>query len=174
MKKVSKSNPLKTFNDNKDMAYKKAGGAMSDYKKYLKKANDGMSVTDPPVSTGTQGPSAAKDFVPASSGNLPLTGPTVSYSRTNLPFVNAGTIGLNGPIGQAAADAINRQMRRDSAAGRDVKAPFQRRGGSTKTKMAKGGATSFGMLSVKAGIDKNPKPTAADRIAGAKKKNKRK
>lgn len=36
----------------------------------------------------------------------------------------------------------------------------------------KGGATSFGMLSVKAGIDKNPKPTAADRIAGAKKKAK--
>ena len=39
-------------------------------------------------------------------------------------------------------------------------------------KMAKGGATSFGMLSVKAGVDKNPKPTAADRIAGAKKKAK--
>jgi hypothetical protein len=35
-------------------------------------------------------------------------------------------------------------------------------------KYAKGGS-SFGMLSVKAGIDKNPKPTAADRIAGAKK-----
>jgi hypothetical protein len=31
-------------------------------------------------------------------------------------------------------------------------------------------ATKFGMLSVKAGIDKNPKPTAADRIAGAKDK----
>tara|TARA_R100000406_G_scaffold67661_1_gene48165 strand:+ start:9185 stop:9484 length:300 start_codon:yes stop_codon:yes gene_type:complete len=29
-------------------------------------------------------------------------------------------------------------------------------------------ATKFGMLSVKAGIDKNPKPTAADRIAGAR------
>lgn len=28
--------------------------------------------------------------------------------------------------------------------------------------------TSFGMLSVKAGIDKNPNPTQADRIAGAK------
>jgi len=40
-------------------------------------------------------------------------------------------------------------------------------------KMAKGGATSFGMLSVKAGIDKNPKPTAADRIAGAKKKKRK-
>ena len=34
-------------------------------------------------------------------------------------------------------------------------------------KKAKNG-TSFGMLSVKAGVDKNPKPTAADRIAGAK------
>ena len=35
-----------------------------------------------------------------------------------------------------------------------------------KTKAKNG--TSFGMLSVKAGVDKNPKPTAADRIAGAK------
>ena len=37
-----------------------------------------------------------------------------------------------------------------------------------KMKKAKNG-TSFGMLSVKAGVDKNPNPTAADRIAGAKK-----
>lgn len=37
-----------------------------------------------------------------------------------------------------------------------------------KKKMKDGG--SFGMLSVKAGVDKNPKPTAADRIAGAKMK----
>jgi hypothetical protein len=37
-----------------------------------------------------------------------------------------------------------------------------------KMKKAKDGG-AFGMLSVKAGIDKNPKPTAADRIAGAKK-----
>ena len=35
-----------------------------------------------------------------------------------------------------------------------------------KTKAKNG--TSFGMLSVKAGVDNNPKPTAADRIAGAK------
>lgn len=38
-----------------------------------------------------------------------------------------------------------------------------------KIEKAKAGK-SFGMLSVKAGIDKNPKPTAADRIAGAKMK----
>ena len=38
-----------------------------------------------------------------------------------------------------------------------------------KTKKAENGKkTAFGMLSVKAGVDKNPNPTAADRIAGAK------
>ena len=34
--------------------------------------------------------------------------------------------------------------------------------------------SKFGMLSVKAGIDKNPNPTLADKIAGATKKNKTK
>ena len=38
----------------------------------------------------------------------------------------------------------------------------------------KNGKTSFGMLSVKAGIDKNPNPTYADKIAGGKMKNKKK
>ena len=40
-------------------------------------------------------------------------------------------------------------------------------------KKKKNGKTPFGMLSVKAGIDKNPNPTQADRIAGAKMKNKK-
>lgn len=40
----------------------------------------------------------------------------------------------------------------------------------SRPKFQKGG--SFGMLSVKAGVDKNPNPTAADRIAGAKMKKK--
>lgn len=40
--------------------------------------------------------------------------------------------------------------------------------------MKAGGATKFGMLSVKAGIDNNPKATAADRIAGAKKNSRKK
>jgi hypothetical protein len=47
---------------------------------------------------------------------------------------------------------------------------------ATKKTMKMGGKVkdggAFGMLSVKAGIDKNPNPTAADRIAGAKKKAK--
>ena len=40
--------------------------------------------------------------------------------------------------------------------------------GKDVKKKAKGGGSDFGMLSVKAGIDKNPNPTQADRIAGAK------
>ena len=53
-------------------------------------------------------------------------------------------------------------------------------GGMAKRKMLKAGSNgngkkkAFGMLSVKAGIDKNPNPTQADRIAGAKMKNKNK
>ena len=41
------------------------------------------------------------------------------------------------------------------------------------SKKAVGKKSDFGMLSVKAGIDNNPKPTQADRIAGATMKNKK-
>ena len=44
----------------------------------------------------------------------------------------------------------------------------------TKKKLyKKGGKSAFGMLSVKAGVDNNPNPTAADRIVGAKKNKKK-
>jgi hypothetical protein len=43
---------------------------------------------------------------------------------------------------------------------------------TTNPRQMKKGGTTFGMLSVKAGIDNNPKPTAADRIAGATKRKK--
>ena len=41
------------------------------------------------------------------------------------------------------------------------------------TGLKEGKGTDFGMLSVKAGIDNNPKPTQADRIAGATKNEKK-
>jgi hypothetical protein len=44
MKKTTKPNPLKTFNDNKAMAYKKAGGEMKAFKKSLTKAQNGIVV----------------------------------------------------------------------------------------------------------------------------------
>ena len=40
------------------------------------------------------------------------------------------------------------------------------------SKKAVGKKSDFGMLSVKAGVDNNPNPTLADRIAGAKMKKK--
>ena len=43
MKKDNKVNALKVFNDNRAMAYKKAGGAMKDFKKSLLKAQDGTA-----------------------------------------------------------------------------------------------------------------------------------
>ena len=39
--------------------------------------------------------------------------------------------------------------------------------------LKEGDSTDFGMLSVEAGIDNNPKPTQADRIAGATKNEKK-
>ena len=45
--------------------------------------------------------------------------------------------------------------------------------GKDVKKKTKGGGSDFGMLSVKAGIDKNPNATQADRIAGATKGKKR-
>lgn len=46
--------------------------------------------------------------------------------------------------------------------------------GGKKKLYKKGGKSEFGMLSVKAGVDNNPNPTAADRIVGAKKNKKQK
>jgi hypothetical protein len=42
MKKNNKPNPLKFFNDNRAAAYKKAGGAMKNFKKSLPKAQEGI------------------------------------------------------------------------------------------------------------------------------------
>ena len=52
---------------------------------------------------------------------------------------------------------------------RDIRKTESMTGASKSSKREKG-KTKFGMLSVKAGIDKNPNPTLADRIAGAKMK----
>ena len=79
------------------------------------------------------------------------------YNATLYPtsFANGGTFAPNRPVQSSCKNGMVRD-----ADGRCV----------MERKMAKGGSTSFGMLSVKAGVDKNPKPTAADRIVGAKKK----
>lgn len=82
----------------------------------------------------------AKGFAPAQKG-----GDNTSKMIYGIP--NAGMTGPN----------------------RNSQTETMKKGGTMKKKMAKGGST-FGMLSVKAGVDNNPNATAADRIAGAKMK----
>jgi len=63
----------------------------------------------------------------------------------------------------------------DEALARSKKTAKKAKMGGEKEKMMykKGGKSEFGMLSVKAGYDNNPNPTAADRIVGAKKSKKK-
>lgn len=87
MKKTTKPNALKTFNDNKAMAYKKAGGAMSEFKKSLTKAQNGRSVSRPL----TQQQAAQEAF--SSPQNDPM-----SASRP-VPFVSEAV--STGPVPRA-------------------------------------------------------------------------
>lgn len=68
-----------------------------------------------------------------------------------------------------ARGAENPGLAKAMAAKKAMAQPMKK--GGKMIKKAKNG-TSFGMLSVKAGVDNNANPTAADRIAGAKKKAK--
>lgn len=66
-----------------------------------------------------------------------------------------------------AGGAVKKKM---ASGGAIIAAPIQTRLGNKPMaggNMAKGGSTSFGMLSVKKGVDNNPAPTKADQIAGA-------
>ena len=61
------------------------------------------------------------------------------------------------------------KMREPKMGGGMMGRPMYKKG----SKKAVGKKSNFGMLSVKAGIDNNPKPTQADRIAGATMKKKK-
>jgi len=114
----------------------------------------------------------------------------------SMKRAKVGTVVKDNPTKKEIRQAMRKEKkmdRKDKAFMKkyDKKNPILKRGGITQeivgmpgyntntstmkkggAKYKAGGATKFGMLSVKAGIDNNPKATAADRIAGAK-KNKR-
>ena len=72
----------------------------------------------------------------------------------------------------SASQPQQNMMQNNTMTARDMNQMQTQMMQTPKLRMANGGS-AFGMLSVKAGIDKNPKPTQADRIAGAKMKKKR-
>ena len=85
MKKTTQSNPLKFFNDNKSMAYKKAGSQMSTYKVKLKKAQDGIEtendmMINKPGSTGGYKKSRSI-FAPPEGMNIPSISQYMSESN---------------------------------------------------------------------------------------------
>ena len=82
MKKTNKPNPLKVFNDNNAKARMKAGGAMSEYKKYLKKAQDGMSFNNT-----YQGPLTESD-IKRLDREFPSTATQIPYAskRPNMGY----------------------------------------------------------------------------------------
>lgn len=77
MKKTTKPNPLKFFNDNKTAAYKKAGGEMAAFKKSLTKAQNGIEVNSQgdPIKSGplSKGDTAFLDY------QYPSTNPKVPF-----------------------------------------------------------------------------------------------
>jgi hypothetical protein len=150
MKKVIKKSiakaPVKKTVAKKPMM--KMGGA----KKSLPKAQTGTQVKEGPLSEED-----TKKINTKSKNTNPNFGPA-PYLNDETPFVDSKKKWLE-------------SIARTQPTFNTSKVNLKKKGGAVK-KMAKGGST-FGMLSVKAGIDKNPKPTAADRIAGATKNKKK-
>lgn len=104
----------------------------------------------------------------AKGGNI-LSKPAMKKATVSLygmPQENMGTSGQYGKMqkGGSTSRAVQPSCRNGMVRSAEGKCVNQR-----PSEFKKGGST-FGMLSVKAGIDKNPRPTAADRIAGAKKR----
>lgn len=119
------------------------------------------------MAKGGQALNKAKGFAKAATGGsntkngiygVPNAGPTGPNRTGTYDYKKGGAIGT---AKFGASTPVKASCKKGMVRGADGKCVMER------PKFQKGGA-SFGMLSVKAGVDNNPKPTAADRIAGAK------
>jgi hypothetical protein len=120
--------------------------------KIIKKAQNG--IVKSLKKAGADLKQADRDYKSSDSvRKLPITGKTLKEKLENSKS------------NRAKADSLYNVAKKREAG-------EMKKGGKMIKKAQNGKKTSFGMLSVKAGIDKNPKPTAADRIAGAKKQAK--
>jgi hypothetical protein len=120
--------------------------------KMVKKAQNGIigKIKSSWKKAGEDLKQADRDYKTSDSlRKLPMTGKTMKEKYENSK------------ANRLKADSLFKAAEKRSVGG-------MKKGGKM-IKKAKNG-TSFGMLSVKAGVDNNPNPTAADRIAGAKKK----
>ena len=118
------------------------------------------------MAKGGQALNNAKGYAKATAGGsntknsiygVPNAGPTGPNATGTYDYKKGGAIG-KAKFG--ASTPVKESCKKGMVRSADGKCVMER------PKFQKGGS-SFGMLSVKAGVDKNPKPTAADRIAGA-------
>ena len=119
------------------------------------------------MSKGGQALNKIKGFAKAATGGsntkdgiygVPNAGPT-GPNRTGTYDYKKG--GSTGRAKFGASTPVKASCKKGMVRGADGKCVMER-------PKFKSGGSAFGMLSVKAGVDNNPKSTAADRIAGAK------
>jgi hypothetical protein len=143
----TKVNPLKLFNDNKQQAYKKAGGEMSAYKKSLKKFQGDV--------TGSQVASAASNAANSintsnnNTNNVNLDNAKILTSNANAPRprlsdISAFAVDPNQDINKGDYGVMRRSNRSaeatsiNSGPGRggmaESRAGYQKKGGSVKRK----------------------------------------
>ena len=96
MKKTTKPNPLKTFNDNKAMAYKKAGGAMKAFKKSLTKAQNGIVVDSAYKAPQIKEPSSGTNVDIANKERISKM-PAPTGKRPNYVKIKEGTYAKGNP-----------------------------------------------------------------------------
>ena len=134
MKKTNKPNPLKVFNDNKVAAYKKAGGAMKEFKKSLKKAQAGGLQRQGPLQEKSSKmldarfPSTALVEIPYASNE--------AHSVGYAPMFE-GDLSSNAYKEALYRKSDERRMRNDPA----FNYGYYKKGGAVKKKMAAGGSS---------------------------------
>ena len=123
--------------------------------------------------TGKGKPEEAKSgkFMKAADGKITKLRKKTSNKAKMGNFKNIVNASVSGKITPEEAEKRIRKLVITKAMG-GINSGLQTP--SRKIRRKEGGATEFGMLSVKAGIDNNPNPTQADRIAGATKGEKKK
>jgi hypothetical protein len=93
-------------------------------------------------------------------------GATIGGSNAKMGIFGVPNAGGTGPETMKKGGSTSRAVKHSCPPG-TVRSATGGCVSQRPTEFKKGGST-FGMLSVKAGVDKNPRATAADRIAGAK------
>jgi len=134
MKKTNTSNPLKFFNDNKDMAYKKTGGEMAAFKKSLLKANNGTIVKN---NMGPMTQEQAANAAFASPQNDPAL-PPIPYANPTPVMNSSRPTGIN-PIDAMGVNTermsnIDKGQYNSSGTMQARSAAYQKKGGSVRRK----------------------------------------